>query len=268
MVQTKFVNLPVVGRVQHGEQVINNGVKKVKELGHFIMKIEDEHMNPYLQKFDQKYKGKKSIDIVIFNEEPLKMKYVRFNQGGQACSCNVESNIASCKTKDSWQKIECNENCKYRQKDDKGKSLCNRIGWLKFIMPDICKDRIFLMKITGQTSLNRLDDYFRLQKALGNSLKGQYTLFLKQEEQSNIFARSFTHYILDIFNKEDFNSTKQIPQKTEEPKVQNIVKDTNVDNSIKNQNNIIDMPKSNATNNTTTVNKSSNKTTVVKNGSV
>lgn len=38
------------------------------------------------------------------------------------------------------------------------------------------------MRITGQTSIYRLDDYFNLQKAQANSIKGRYTLFLKQEK--------------------------------------------------------------------------------------
>lgn len=79
MKQTKYanVNLPVVGRVQHGEKIEGKGAK---ELGYFIVKIQDTYMQEYLEKFNKQYKGKKSIDIQIFNEEPLTIKYARFNQ--------------------------------------------------------------------------------------------------------------------------------------------------------------------------------------------
>lgn len=57
------------------------------------------------------------------------------------------------------------------------------------------------MRITGQTSINMLDDYFNLQKAQGNSIKSHYTLFLKQEEQPNILGQTFNNYVLDILKK-------------------------------------------------------------------
>lgn len=209
MEQTRLVNLPVVGRIQHGERTD----KRVIELGYFIAKIDASYMKSYLQKFNEQYKGKQSIDIVIFNDEPLTMKYARYNQGGEVCSCMVNSNIANLKAKNGWQRIQCDTyNCSYRQKNEQGKCACNRIGWLKFIIPSVCKDRIFLMRITGQTSLNRLDDYFYLQKAQGNPIKGQYTLFLKQESQLNCLGQTFNNYVLDIMKKEDFISNNFIPE--------------------------------------------------------
>ena len=57
-------------------------------------------------------------------------------------------------------------------------------------MPKICTDRIWLMKITGQTSISRLQDYFKLQQVRGESLKGHYTLFLKQEEVNDYTGKS------------------------------------------------------------------------------
>ena len=69
------------------------------------------------------------------------------------------------------------------------------------------------MKITGQTSIRRLQAYINLQKQLGNSLIGDYVLFLKQEEQTNSSGKTFNNYILDIMKKEDFNSSHLIPKK-------------------------------------------------------
>lgn len=194
-------------------------------------------MQTYLQKFNKLYKGKQSVDIEFFNEDPLTMKYARYNQSGEVCYCMADSNQANQKTKNGWQKINCDTyNCQYRQRNEQGKCACNRIGWLKFLIPSVCKDRIFLMRITGQTSINRLDDYFNLQRAQGNSIKGRYTLFLKQEEQSNSLGKTFNNYVLDILKKEDFISQNTISENTEKPKELSTVNDQNVNNEVVNSN--------------------------------
>lgn len=92
------------------------------------------------------------------------------------------------------------------------------------------------MKITGQTSINRLDDYIKLQKAQGKSIKGHYTIFLKQIEQSNSLGQTFNNYVLDILKKEDFDSTKFIPENTEKPTELSTVNDQNVNNKQVNSN--------------------------------
>lgn len=229
MNQTRNVNLPIVGRIQHGEQVTANGITRAKELGHFIAKIQDDFMQAFLQKFNQIYKGKKYIEIEFYDDNPLSKKFVRYNQSGDVCHCIEGQNTGSQKTKNGWQPIECNtEQCQYRQKNEYGKTACNRIGWLKFLIPDVCQDRIWLMRITGQTSINAIDDYIQVQKALGNPLKGRYVLFLKQKEQtSKATGQTFNNYVLDILKKEDFLSEQIPPQKTEKP---NELSTTNVQN--------------------------------------
>lgn len=191
-------------------------------------------MQTYLQKFDKIYKGKQCIDIEFFNDKPLTIKYARYNQSGEVCYCMANSNTANQKTKNGWQSVQCNSNCQYRQKNEFGKSACNRIGWLKFFIPSVCKDRIFLMRITGQTSLNRLDDYFNLQRVQGNTIKGQYTLFLKQEEQSNSLGKTFNNYVLDILKKDDFISQESIPQNNNRPKENYICNDQNINKKVVN----------------------------------
>jgi len=189
-------------------------------------------MQTYLEKFNQLYKGKQSIDIEFFNEEPLTIKYTRYNQSGEVCSSPADSDVANLKVKNGWHKIKCNTyDCQYRQKNEQGKCACNRIGWLKFIITSVCKDRIFLMKITGQTSINRLNDYFNLQKIQGNSIKGKYKLVLKQEEQINILGQTFNNYILDVLKQED-SETKQIPKPTEN------IKDLSTENEQKVNNDV------------------------------
>ena len=169
-------------------------------------------MQHYLEKFNNLYKEAKSIDIRIFNENPFTIKRVRYNQGGDVCHCLENSNEATQKVKDGWEKIECTPECSYRQKDKNGKTACRRIGWLKFLIPSVSMERIFLMRIAGQKSIDRLDNYFKFQQSQGKSLVGDYTIYLKQEEQSNTFAKTFNNYVLDIFNKEEFNSNKPIPK--------------------------------------------------------
>lgn len=190
-------------------------------------------MQTYLTRFDEQYKGKQTVDIQIFDETPLTIKFSRNNQTGEVCSCMEISNQAKQKTKNGWEYISCDRaKCQYRQKNEQGKAACNRIAWFKFLIPSVCKDRIFLMRITGQTSINRLDDYFKLQKAQGNSLKGFYTLFLKQEKQSNYLGKTFNNYVLDILKKDDFTSKNTIPQNVEKKEHESTGHDQNVNNAV------------------------------------
>ena len=90
------------------------------------------------------------------------------------------------------------------------------------------------MKITGQTSINKLDDYIKLQKAQGKSIKGRHIIFLKQIEQSNSLGQTFNNYVLDILKKENVESIKQIPETTEKPKELSTNNEQNVNNDVVN----------------------------------
>ena len=229
MEHRNLINLPVVGKVQHGERLNN----KVVDYGYFIVKSDDEKMKPYLQKFDEQFKGKNSIEIEIFDENPFTTKYARYNQGGEACHCSEDSDVAVMKVKNGWQKIKCNPfECQYRVRNDQGKRACNRIAWLRFLLPSITTNCVFLMRITGQESIENLDAVFAMQRMQRNSVKGTYTIYLKKKDQSNCFAQSFNNYILNILKKEDFNSSQpisEIPQKDQELSTQN---DKNVNNNV------------------------------------
>jgi len=215
-------------------------------------------MKAYLQKFNELYFGKQSIDIELFNDEPLTMKYARYNQSGEVCYCMLDSNQANQKTKNGWKPIQCDTyNCEHRQKNEYGKCACNRIGWLKFIIPSVCKDRIFLMRITGQTSLNRLDEYFNLQKAQGYPIKGKYTIFLKQEEQSNSLGQTFNNYVLDILKKDDFNSQNITSKTHQSPNQFSTNNEQNVNNKIVNNDSIPTVKEENVKNTTEDVSKKS-----------
>ena len=194
-------------------------------------------MKSYLDKFNELFKGKQSIEIEFFDEEPLSKKYVRYNQSGEVCRSPEGSNQATQRVKNGWQQINCDTyNCQYRQKNEYGKCACNRIGWLKFLIPNVSTDRIFLMKITGQTSINKLDDYIKLQKAQGKSIKGRHIIFLKQIEQSNSLGQTFNNYVLDILKKENVESIKQISETTEKTKELPTNNDKNVNNAVVNSN--------------------------------
>lgn len=241
MEETRLVNLPIIGMVQRGRtESTPKGTKRVIELDHFVAKVTDKHMIEFLKKFNDIYENKSSIDIEIFDEEPLTTKYTRYNQGGTVCSCPTTSNIAYQKTKEGWKEVECSKDCIHRQRNKQGKCNCNRIGWFKFFMPKICTDRIWLMKITGQTSINRLHDYFELQRMQGKSIKGHYNLFLKQEEISDFTGKTYNHYILDIVSKNNnvflnnVLSTKELDSKSSTEKVKNV---NNIVQNIENSEN-------------------------------
>ena len=169
-------------------------------------------MQGYLQKFDEIYKGKTYIEIEFISDEPFSAKYSRSNQSGQVCYCMFGTDQANQKTKDGWQKVDClGQECQYRQKKENGPSDCKKVGWLKFLIPKIATDRIWLMKTTSTQAIDSLNEYFSLQKAQGNSVKGRYILFLKQVENSKD-GKTFNNYIVDIMKKEDFYSVTKKPR--------------------------------------------------------
>ena len=190
-------------------------------------------MQGYLQKFDQMYKGKTSIEIEFITEEPFSAKYSRSNQSGQVCYCMFGTDEANQKTKDGWQKIKClGINCQYRQKKQVGPPDCKKIGWLKFLIPKIATDRIWLMKITSQQAVDALNQYFSLQKEQGNTVKGKYILFLRKVENSKN-GKTFSNYIVDIMKKEDFISNT-LPQNNKNSQPQSTTNEQIVNNTVVN----------------------------------
>lgn len=250
---TRLGNLPIIGMIQRGKiEITPKGTKRVIELDHFVAKVTDENMICFFKKFNEIYENKSGLDIEIFDENPLTTKYTRYNQSGIVCSCPTTSNKAYQKIKNGWQEIECSGDCIHRQRNEQGKCNCNRIGWFKFFMPKICTDRIWLMKITGQTSINRLQDYFTLQQMQGNSIKGHYKLFLKKEEVSDFTGKTYNHYILDIMKKVDntflnnISSTNELDSKSSLEEKQKM--DTNIQNvDISENKNQEKKPKTNIT---------------------
>lgn len=101
------------------------------------------------------------------------------------------------------------------------------------------------MRITSQTSINRIDAYINLQKSKGNSLNGRYILFLKQEEQTSKFTgQKFNNYLLDILQKEDFILT----QEAEQTNKLSTTNPQNVDNNVVNEEKTTNIPQAVTTN--------------------
>ena len=242
MNQVTKMNLPIVGRIQHGEQqTLKDGKTKVVELKHFIAKIRDIKMQYILNRFDEKFRGMDSIPIRFFDEEPLSVKRVRYNTAGAVCYCLENQVYGKQRISKVWQPIECKEDCQYRISDNGFKPLCNCEGTLKFMIPEVSTDRVWIMKITGQTSIKRLKEYINLQKQLGNSLIGDYTLFLREESQTNQQGKTFNNYILDIIKKEDFSSDNQIPNNQTKPIIQPVQKQEDAQKEVQ-KNNTIQKP--------------------------
>lgn len=240
MEQVTRTNLPIVGRIQHGEQQFVNQRKRVTELGYFIAKTKNNNMNFLLNRFNEKYPKQTFLNVQFFDEDPLTVRKARYNQGGIVCYCMSGTSKGKQKVSNKWQDIECNSNCKYCIKQEgTSKPACNYEGTLKFMLPEISQDRIWIMKITGQQSISNLEEYIEFQKYLGNSLKGTYTIFLNQIEQTNFEGKKFNNFVIDIVKTEDFNSNNnsnsQIDSKNPIISTQNI--DNNIPSQVPNEKN-------------------------------
>ena len=240
MEQVTRTNLPIVGRIQHGEQQVVNQRKRVTELGYFIAKTKNNNMNFLLNRFNEKYPKQTFLNVQFFDEDPLTVRKARYNQGGIVCYCMSGTSKGKQKVSNKWQDIECDSNCKYCIKQEgTSKPACNYEGTLKFMLPEISQDRIWIMKITGQQSISNLEEYIKFQKYLGNSLKGTYTIFLNQIEQTNSEGKKFNNFVIDIVKAEDFNSNNnsnsQIDSKNPIISTQNI--DNNIPSQVPNEKN-------------------------------
>lgn len=237
MEQVTRTNLPIVGRIQHGEQQFINQRKRVTELGYFIAKTKNSNMNFLLNRFDKKYPKQTFLNVTFFNEDPFTIRRIRYNQGGAVCYCMSGTTKGKQKVSNKWQDIECSSNCKYCIKQEgAGKPACNYEGTLKFMLPEISQDRIWIMKITGQQSISNLEEYIGFQKYLGNSLKGTYTIFLNQIEQTNAEGKKFNNFVIDIVKTEDFNSNNNsISQNDTKNSIISTENTNSVENSIPSQ---------------------------------
>ena len=205
---------------------MNGRKQKVVDHGYFIAKVKDETLSFLRNRFNERYPQSQMLHIKFFTEDPLSIRNARYNQSGLVCYCNYDKIEGKQKIEGKWTPVECSAQCQYRIAEEGKRPACSYEGNLKFLLPDISQDRIWTMKITGYTSIFRLKEYIELQKHLGNSVIGDYYLFLKKETQTNKEGKTFENFILDIIRKEEFdsnNSTKKQEQVS-----------TNISNNVNN----------------------------------
>ena len=230
MEQVNVRSLPIAGKIQHGLQEDNGKGKRVKELGYFITKIDNDNIKYLQNRFNEKYPKQKKIKVRFFDEEPLTIRDIRYNTGGAVCYCMEGKTEGKRKVSGKWEPVHCSEECEHKKFErGKTKPACNREGTLKFMLPEITTDRIWLMKIKGQTSIDNLRDYIYFQKFQGNSLIGDYYLVLNQKEQTNYEGKKFYNYILEIY-KEELNSNEVIPENNNKVEVRNTVTESVIKN--------------------------------------
>lgn len=213
MEQTRSFNLPIAGRIQHGEKQMNGKKQKVVDYGYFIAKVKDETLSFLQNRFNEKYPQSRMLHIKFFTEDPLSIRSARYNQSGLVCYCNYNQNEGKQKVEGKWTPVDCSSECQHRIAEEGKRPACSYEGNLKFLLPDISQDRIWTMKITGYTSIFRLKAYIEFQKYLGNSIIGDYYLFLKKETQTNKSGKTFENFILDIIQKEEFDSSNFIEKR-------------------------------------------------------
>ena len=227
--EQKRILLPLAGKIQHGKQEQSQKGRKIIELGYFIAKAENETLTFLENRFNEKYPQKQLIHIRFFDENPYTVRRIRYNQSGAVCYCPYEETKGKQKVSGVWKNINCTEDCKYRIiEEGKNKPACLFEGNLRFLLPEISQDRIWRMQIKGYQSIFALYEYLSFQKYLGKSLIGDYYLFLKKKKQTSKDGKSYENYILDIIRKEDFISTNDSLNNTE----QSTIQVQNVDNSI------------------------------------
>ena len=227
--EQKRILLPLAGKIQHGKQEQSQKGRKIIELGYFIAKAENETLTFLENRFNEKYPQKQLIHIRFFDENPYTVRRIRYNQSGAVCYCPYEETQGKQKVSGVWKNINCTEDCKYRiTEEGKNKPACLFEGNLRFLLPEISQDRIWRMQIKGYQSIFALYEYLSFQKYLGKSLIGDYYLFLKKKKQTSKDGKSYENYILDIIRKEDFISSNNSLNNTE----QSTIQAQNVDNSI------------------------------------
>ena len=219
-------NLPIAGKIQHGKQIVVGTSKKVKELGYFIANVNNDIMDYLGNRFVERYPKETKIKIRIVDENPFAIRHIRYNQGGAVCYCMKGETEARRKVSNKWEKVDCTEECEHRNiAEGKKKPACNREGKLYYMLPEISEDTLWYSLITGRTSINRIEAYLEYLKQTGNSLIGNYTLYIRQEPQTSKDGECFNNFILGIY-KDNLDSSQTIPTIENSIEKQETVKET------------------------------------------
>lgn len=194
----KYSNLPIAGCLKHGTQEGN----RPKELGYFIAKVQEPALQHLLTKFNEQYDKKQEVIIHIFSEDAYSIKRVKRNQSGTICYCLSNSDKAKEKVNKKWVEKDCLEDCKDRLSSGSQKPMCQEEITLKFLIPSVSKDRVWIFQSRSYNTLKNISAYMELQKEIGNSIKGYYKLFLFQKE-SEKDGKKFKNYVADIVKLEE-----------------------------------------------------------------
>ncbi len=218
-------------------------------------------MNSLVEKFNKIYGNKPTkLKVKFFEEEPFTVRNARYNQSGLMCYCMQGKTLGKEKDKNVWKEKECLENCEYLISKDNQKPACMEEGTLKFLLPEISNDRVWIMKVRGITVIDKISDYIISQGLIGNSMIGEFYLYLKKEEhirQSD--GQKFTNYTIDILKIDN----QEIP--IIQPEQQEIMSQSQNNHEIqkknKSQNTIITTKKKN--NDKTTTSKKTTTNNVI-----
>lgn len=185
--------------------VLDTKMEFQQNCGYFIAKSKDEQMDLLVKKFEKIYGEKPTkLKIRFFDDNPFSVKNVRYNQSGIVCYCIDGKSIGKEKVKNLWHDKECLPSCEHLNSKDGQKPSCIQEGTLKFLLPEISLDRVWLMKIRGVTIINKISSYIETQKVLGNEIKGDFYMYLKREKQTRKSdGKSFNNYTIDILKLED-----------------------------------------------------------------
>lgn len=226
--ETRFTSVPIAGCLKHG--ILENN--RPKELGYFIAKTQNP-LKHLVNKFDSLYDKKQEIIIYIIDENACSLKRVKRNQSGVICYCLNNFNKAREKVNKNWIEKDCLETCEHRQAKGNQKPMCQQELTLKFLLPNISNDRVWIFQTRSYYTIQNIYSYINFQKALGNSIKGYYKLFLSKKI-SEKDGKTFNNYVVDI-------------TKIEETKMQPV--NVNPNNGISEEN-TLDTTNPNDTNNT------------------
>lgn len=187
-----------------------------RNYGYFITKTKDSEMEMLVKKFNKVYGERPTkIKIRFFDEKPFSIRNARYNQSGAVCYCMQGENIGKQKIKNKWQDKECLPSCEYAMSVDGQKPVCMQEGTLKFLLPDISLDRVWILKIRGVTVIDKIYNYITTQNVFGNSITGDYYLYLTKEKQTRVAdGKSFTNVVLDIIRvgENEINTNIQTEQ--------------------------------------------------------
>lgn len=174
----------------------------LKSCGYFITRVQEDAMKHLSHKFNKLYDKKQEVTIYLFSEQAYSLKKVKRNQSGVSCYCLSDSEKAKERVNKQWTEKECLETCEFRQAKGNQKPMCQDELTLKFLIPNVSKDRVWIFQTRSYHTINNIRSYINLQRQLGNKIQGYYKLFLFQKDTEKD-GHKFRNYVADIIRQEE-----------------------------------------------------------------